>query len=91
MARVQLVIPDADKYRFVHQARREGMSLSAWLRAAARDRLEKGLEFRRFQSEEEVREFLKQCHERAGPGREPDWEEHLAVMNESKSRGLPDV
>ena len=36
MARVQLVMPDDDRERFVDQARREGMSLSAWLRAAAR-------------------------------------------------------
>ena len=86
-----MVIPDADKYRFAHQARREGMSLSAWLREAAHERLERSLEFKKFQSAEEVREFLHQCHERAGPGREPDWEEHLTVMNESKSRGLPDV
>ena len=39
MARVQLVIPDEDRDRFVHQARREGMTLSAWLRTAARERL----------------------------------------------------
>ena len=36
MARVQLVIPDDERELFVDQARREGMSLSAWLRAAAR-------------------------------------------------------
>ena len=40
MARVQLIIPDGDKARFVRQARREGLSFSAWLRAAARERLE---------------------------------------------------
>lgn len=40
MARVQLIIPDDDKARFVQQARREGLSFSAWLRAAARERLE---------------------------------------------------
>ena len=40
MARVQLVMPDADRDRFVDQARREGMSLSAWLQVAARERLE---------------------------------------------------
>ena len=28
MARVQLVIPDEDKARFVQQARREGLTLS---------------------------------------------------------------
>ena len=41
MARVQLVIPDADKDRYILQARREGLTLSAWLREAARERLEK--------------------------------------------------
>ena len=41
MARVQLVMADDDRDRFVHQARQEGMSLSAWLREAARERLEK--------------------------------------------------
>ena len=40
MARVQLVMPDEDRDRFVHQAKREGMSLSAWLRVAAHERLE---------------------------------------------------
>ena len=41
MARVQLVMADDDRDRFVHQARQEGMSLSAWLREAAHERLEK--------------------------------------------------
>ena len=89
MARVQLVIPDADKDRFVHQARREGMSLSAWLRAAAHERLAEHQKVERFQSAEDVKAFFKRVHAEAGPGREPDWEEHLAVINESKMRGLP--
>ena len=89
MARVQLVIPDAEKYRFVHQARREGMSLSAWLRAAASERLERSQKDQKFKSEEEMREFFRRCNERAGPGPEPDWEEYLEILNESKLRGLP--
>ncbi len=86
-----MMMPDTDKYIFVHQARREGMSLSAWLRAAAHERLERSQKDQKFNSEEEMREFFKRCDERAGPGREPDWEEHLKVINESRSRGLPDV
>ena len=89
MARVQLVISDADKSRFVSQARREGMSLSAWLRAAAHNRLAEREKVKRFESEEEMREFFRRCHERAGPGPEPDWEEYLEIINESKLRGLP--
>ena len=89
MARVQMVIPDADKYRFVHQARREGMSLSAWLRAAAHARLAERQKVKRFRTAEDVRAFFERVHAEAGPGREPDWEEHLAVINESKMKGLP--
>ena len=89
MARVQLVIPDADKVRFAHQARREGMSLSAWLRAAARERFEKHRKMKRFRTVEDVKAFFERVHTDAGPGREPDWEEHLKVINKSKMEGLP--
>lgn len=47
MARVQLMIRDEDKKRHTHQARKEGLTLSAWLRAAAEVRLApaKGIPF----------------------------------------------
>ena len=41
MARVQLIIRDEDKRRYIHQARKEGLTLSAWLRAAADERIER--------------------------------------------------
>ena len=88
MARVQLVMPDADRDRFVHQARQEGMSLSAWLRAAARERLEKCQSVKLFQSPENVEEFFRSCASLDGPETEPDWSEHLRVMNESRRTGV---
>ena len=88
MARVQLVIPDDEWERFVEQTRREGMSLSAWLRAAARERLEKHQKVKRFESPEDVMEFFKSCAALDGPETEPDWDEHLRVMNESRSSGF---
>ena len=91
MARVQLIIPDEDKARFVRQARREGLSFSAWLRAAAHERLEEQQRTRRFQSQEDLQRFWAKCAEREGPGVEPDWEEHRQTIHESKTRGLPDV
>ena len=39
------------------QARREGMSLSAWLRVAARERLEARQRVKLFESPEDVKEF----------------------------------
>jgi len=91
VARVQLIIPDEDKARFVRQARREGLSLSAWLRTAARDRLEDRQRAQRFQSREDLQRFFAECDAREGSGVEPDWEEHLQTIHESKTSGLPDV
>ncbi len=88
MARVQLVIPDADKDRYVNQARREGMSLSAWIRAAAHDRLEKRNNSVRRMSVDQLHEFWELCDSRPGPEHEPDWEEHLKVINESRAKGF---
>ena len=88
MARVQLVMPDADRDRFVDQARREGMSFSAWMRAAARERLESRQRVELFKSPEDVREFFRSCAALDGPETEPDWGEHLRVMNESRAAGV---
>lgn len=87
VARVQLVMPDEDRERFVQQARREGMSLSAWLRVAARERLETRQRVGLFESPEGVREFFRKCAALEGPETEPDWSEHLRVMSESRGRG----
>ena len=88
MARVQLVMPDDDRDSFVHQAQREGMSLSAWLRAAARERLETRQSVKQFDSPEDVEEFFKSCSALEGPEMEPDWSEHLRVISESRGRGV---
>ena len=89
MARVQLVIPDEDRDRFSHQARSEGLTLSAWLRAAARERLEARQRVVPFESPAELERFFRTCDTLEGPGTEPDWHEHLAVINESRRRGTP--
>ena len=91
MARVQLVIPDEDRDRFVYQARREGLSLSAWLRAAARERLEKRQRSRPFRSPADIEEFFRECDALDGPPAEPDWDEHLAAIVESRRRGATDT
>ena len=88
MARVQLVMPDEDRDRFVHQAKREGMSLSAWLRAAAHERLETRQSVKLFESPEDVKEFFRSCAALEGPETETDWSEHLRVMSESRGQGV---
>ena len=88
MARVQLVMAVDDRDRFVHQARREDMSLSAWLRAAAHERLERRQSVSLLQSPSDVEEFFRSCAALEGPEMEPDWDDHLRVISESRRRGV---
>ena len=67
------------------------MTFSAWLRAAARERLEAGQRVERFESLEDVNRFFEDCDARRGHGMEPDWEEHKRVIEESRMRGLPNT
>lgn len=91
MARFQLIIPDEDRDRFAHQAHLEGMTLSGWLRAAAEDRIKQRERLKPFASSEDVREFFA-AHDDSGSGlREPDWEEHLKTLGESKTAGASDT
>lgn len=85
MARVQLIVPDDDHASYVQQAQRESLSLSAWLRAAAEDRLRRKQRARRFQSAADLDAFFAECDRLPGPEREPDWEEHLATMDQSRN------
>ncbi len=87
MARVQLVIPDEDRDRFLYQARREGMTLSAWLRTAARERLKEQQRFEPFECPADFEIFFEKCDALEGPESEPEWEEHLGVVYESRRRG----
>jgi len=85
MTRVQIEIPDTDRERFLRQARREGMTLSAWLRAAGRARLENQPQARPFASEEDATAFFRACDDLEGPEMEPDWGEHLRVIDSSRA------
>ena len=89
MARVQLVIPDEDRDRFAHQARREGMSLSKWLRTAAHDRMQNQQRSDPLESSADLDAFFLTCDELDGPRVEPDWQEHLMVIDESRQHGVP--
>lgn len=94
MAKVQIDIPDKEIALFTERARQEGVSLSAWLSAAAYDRLSKrycpqseGENDKAFKSVEELEAFFRRCDEvteAEGPEREPDWEEHKKVIHEGK-------
>ncbi len=87
MARVQLVIPDEHRDRFLYQARKEGVTLSAWLRAAAHERLSRTQRTDPFESTQDVEEFFRECDALERDQKEPDWSEHRAVMSEAQPSG----
>ena len=85
-ARIHLVIDERERDAFRARAAAEGVSLSEWLRDAARDRLERErpMEIRT------VADLERFFDERAKveAGAEPDWEQHLQVVKRSRRAGL---
>lgn len=65
------------------------MPMKALPRAGADERGSSRLWTEPFRSAADVRAFFTACDAREGAGVEPDWEEHLKVINESRRRGVP--
>ena len=83
--RVQVVMDEIEREAFRQAAAREGLSLSGWLRRAARNRLEEA-SHPKLSSAEDLRAFFNECDQRE-EGVEPDWQQHRTVIEESKARG----
>ena len=87
MARNHLVVSEPDRTRYAAAARREGLTLSAWLRAAAADRLDDHAGADPFRTEDDVWRFFADRDAETECGTEADWEQHLAVIRASRSQG----
>jgi hypothetical protein len=84
--RVQVLLQPDEKARLERQAKRDGTSLSAWIRHAALERLASGAARERFRKPRQLRAFFSQCAARER-GQEPDWSEHQRVIAASRARG----
>jgi hypothetical protein len=87
MERIQVLLDPRERELFRRLARQRGLSLSAWLRDAALKQSAAENDVPRLRSVEDLRAFFAECDARES-GREPDWEEHLAVLDASKREGL---
>ncbi len=85
--RIHLIVSEPDRTRYAAAARREGLTLSAWLRAAAAERLDRRTGTEPFHTEDDVWRFFADRDAEMGCGTEPDWEQHLAVIRASRHRG----
>ena len=88
--RVQVILDEEEKELFQREARREGLSLSAWFRRAGEERLQGKPASRNMDTVEELRTFFSAC-DRREEGREPDWQDHLAVIEASRRGGAADA
>ena len=102
MTTVQVTLSDDEVEMFTEQARREGLQIEDWLRAAGYGRLaakpmfDRQLKPRKPMTPEESKEFWATREEfwaahsnLDGPEREPDWEEHKRVINDRFERFEP--
>jgi hypothetical protein len=85
--RIQVVLGEEEREKFRRQAENEGLSLSAWLRRAGRERLA-AQQRRRITTTRELKAFFKTGDKRE-QGREPDWAQHREVIKRSQASGTP--
>ena len=84
--KVQVILEEEEKELFQRHAHREGLSLSSWLRRAGEEKLKQLEAEEKLGTLEDLQSFFAACDARE-VGREPDWEEHLAVIERSRGTG----
>ena len=82
VARIHLIVGERERDAFRAGAAAAGVTLSEWLREAARAQLAKGHP-ERIASVDDLDRFFQACGE-VEDGTEPEWSEHLAVMERSR-------
>jgi hypothetical protein len=89
VVRIQVLVTEEERQRLRGIAGREGLSLSAWLRRLGLERAEAMAGVERLETAAELDRFFRACDRReAVASREPDWDEHLRVINASRSSGV---
>lgn len=85
-ARIHLLIDERERDALRARATAQGQTLSEWLREAARQRLERERPAE-IRTVADLDRFLADLRARES-GVEPDWEQHLAVIDQSRRGGL---
>jgi hypothetical protein len=87
--RLHILLPPDEKERYREIAEAQGLNLSDWVRMAVREAAERYGGGPGLQDPEELRRFFEASDRTHGPGAgtEPDWEEHLRLLEEGKVEG----
>jgi hypothetical protein len=92
LVRVQVLISETEREAFRVEAEREGQSLSGWLRERGLEGLDARSSRKKIGSVAELKKFFAACDRREkGRGEEPDWKEHLRVIDASRAAGQADT
>lgn len=88
--RIHIVLPAEEKERYRAIAKREGTTLSRWIREAVRERATKYDVDRKLDTVEDLESFFQECDRlhQGSQAAEPDWEEHERLIHESRTGGL---
>lgn len=86
LVRIQVLLPESEREAFRREAERQGQSLSGWLRESGVERLDESGDRRKITTPAQLRKFFAAC-DRREQEREPDWKEHLSVIDASRGRG----
>ena len=87
MSRVQVILSEEEREAFRRRAEARGTSLSAWLRDAGRQQLERE-RGAMLGDAAAVRQFFAALRDEP-LDREPDWDEHRGALADSRVAGLP--
>ncbi len=85
--RIHIVLDEAEKERFRAEADRAGVTLSEWLRQAAREKLARRRHRIRLETPEDLTVFFRACDAMAEGGEEAEWEIQRRVIENSIAVG----
>lgn len=87
--RIHLVVREEEKEKYRRSAERSGLTLSEWLREAAREKLALESRGRSIETIEDLDAFFAECDARhEGEGPEADWQDHRKVVEASVRSGF---
>lgn len=88
--RLHILLTAGEKERYREIAEAQGLNLSAWVRRAVREAAARYGEETKLRTPEDLRRFFDGIDAARDPseGPEPDWEDHLRLVEEGKRGGL---
>jgi hypothetical protein len=79
--RIQVILDEEEALEFKNQARKEGKSVSSWLREAGKKVIELNKSKRELKQAASLKAFFKEINSKK-EGTEPEWEDHKKLITD---------